>query len=57
VLLHHAIIIEIEGESYRKKAEHKKVTHFSTETGQGNCRHPDRIVEVGQPMGVFIAIP
>ena len=37
-IIHHAAIIEIEGDSYRKKRELKKVTHFSTKTGQGNCR-------------------
>ena len=41
--IHHATI-EIEGESYRKKTERKKTTHFSTKTGKGNCRRPDRLI-------------
>ena len=38
-IIHHATIIEIEGESYQKKTELKKITHFFlTKTGQDNCR-------------------
>jgi DNA replication protein DnaC len=35
-IIHHATIIEIEGESYRKKKSIKTNPFFSTETGQGN---------------------
>ena len=38
-IIHHAPIIEIEGENYRKKTAPKKVTHFSTKTNLDNYRH------------------
>jgi len=47
-IIHHATIIEIEGDSYRKKQSLKKYPIFLTKTGQGNCRHPDKIVDAGQ---------
>jgi hypothetical protein len=33
-------------------SEANTTTHFLTKTGQGNCRHPDRIVDAGQPNDV-----
>jgi predicted ATPase len=49
-IIHHATIIEIEGDSYRRKQSLKNQPIFSTKTGQGNCRRPDRIVDAGHTL-------
>ena len=35
-IIHHAIIIELEGDSYRKKQPLKIIKNLSSKTGQGN---------------------